>query len=124
MRCPHCHSEYTVKNGTATLKDGSIQQRYLCRDCRKRFNARTNTPMARLRTSSEVVAAALNVRSEGLGVRATGRSFGKSHSTIIEWERRLAARAEQWSPPAPAESDVTLEGDELYTRVGKNLPPQ
>lgn len=124
MKCPHCHSEHTVKNGTATLQDGSIQQRYLCRDCRKRFNDRTNTPMARLRTSPEVVAAALNVRSEGLGVRATGRSFGKSHSTIIEWERRLAAQAGQWSPPAPAESDVTLEGDELYTRVGENLPPQ
>ena len=109
MKCPHCHSEHTVNNGTATLKDGSIQQRYLCRDCRKRFNNRTNTPMARLRTSPEVVAAALNVRSEGLGVRATGRSFGKSHSTIIEWERRLAVQAKQWSPPAPTESDVTIK---------------
>ncbi|MGB3613956.1 MAG: IS1 family transposase, partial [Elainellaceae cyanobacterium] len=49
MRCPHCQSEETVKNGTATLKDGSVQQRYLCRRCNKRFNERTNTPMARLR---------------------------------------------------------------------------
>ena len=56
------------------LKDGSIQQRYLCRDCRKRFNDRTNAPMARLRTSPEVVAAALNVRSEGLGCTGN-RSF-------------------------------------------------
>lgn len=79
--------------------------------------------MARLRTPSGTVSTAINVRSEGLGIRATGRSFGKSHSTIIRWERRLAAQTEHWSPPAPAGSDVTLEGDEVYTRVGENLPP-
>jgi len=71
-----------------------------------------------------VVATAVNVRTEGLGVRATGRSFGKSHSTIIRWEQRLAAQASQWSPAAPKGGDVTVEGDEVYTRVGENLPPR
>lgn len=80
--------------------------------------------MARLRTPSVIVAAAINVRSEGLGVRATGRSFEKSHSTIITWERRLSAQIDHWSPLAPEGGDVTLEGDEVYTRVGENLPPQ
>lgn len=69
-----------------------------------------------------VVSLALNVRTEGMGVRATGRSFGKAHSTIIRWERRLATQASQWSPPAPGGAEVTLEGDEVYTRVGENLP--
>jgi transposase-like protein len=116
MRCPHCQSEQTVKNGTVKMGDQSLQQRYLCQACSKRFNERTNTPMARLRTPSVVVSAAINVRTEGLGVRATGRSFGKSHSTIIRWERRLAAQVSQWSPLAPNKADVTLEGDEVYTR--------
>ncbi|ASC73521.1 hypothetical protein XM38_044880 [Halomicronema hongdechloris C2206] len=123
MRCPHCQSQKTVKNGTARLKDQSTRQRYLCRDCGKRFNARTHTPLARLRTLASMVSAAINVRTEGLGVRATGRSFGKSHATIISWERRLAAHSGHWSPPAPEASEVTLEGDEVYTRVGENLPP-
>jgi hypothetical protein len=79
--------------------------------------------MARLRTSSTLVAAAINVRTEGLGVRATGRSFGTSHSTIMRWERRLAHSIEHWSPPAPSGATVTVEGDEVYTRVGENLPP-
>jgi transposase len=70
-----------------------------------------------------VVSLALNVRTEGMGVRATGRSFGKSHSTIIRWERRLANQASQGSPPAPGGAEVTLEGDEVYTRVSENLPP-
>jgi len=79
--------------------------------------------MARLRTPAILVSAAINVRTEGLGVRATGRSFDKSHSTIIRWERRLAEQVSQWSPPAPDGADITLEGDEVYTRVGENLPP-
>ena len=98
-------------------------------DCWNRCSTRilayelANTPMARLRTPSTLVAAAINVRTEGLGVRATGRSFGKSHSTIIRWEQRLARHLEQWSPPAPDGADITLEGDEVYTRVGENLSP-
>ena len=123
MRCPHCQSEKTVKNGTAKLKDNSRRQNYRCRNCNKRFNERTNTPMARLRTPVETVSAAINVRGEGLGVRATGRSFGKSHATIIRWERRLQTQGGEWSPPAPEKSDITVEGDEVYTRVGKNHSP-
>ncbi len=124
MKCLLCQSEKTVKNGTVKMQDQRIQQRYLCQACGKRFNERTNTPMARLRTPTMVVAAAVNVRTEGLGVRATGRSFGKSHSTIIRWEQRLAAQASQWSLAAPEGGDVTVEGDEVYTRVGENLPPR
>lgn len=80
--------------------------------------------MARLRTSSEVVSMAMKVRSEGLGIRATGRVLGKSGASIIHWEKRLSDQVLNWSPPAPEKSEVTLEGDEVYTRVGENLPPR
>jgi transposase-like protein len=123
MNCPECESEQIVKNGKIKLQDQTPIQKYLCNACGKQFNERTGTPMARLRTPAMVVSLALSVRTEGMGVRATGRSFGKSHSTILKWEQRLAMHLEQWSPPAPDGSDVTLEGDEVYTRVGENLPP-
>jgi len=79
--------------------------------------------MARLRAPNALVATALNSRTEGMGVRAAGRTFGKSHSTILRWEERLANQVDAWLPPAPADQEVTLEGDEAYTRVGENLPP-
>jgi transposase-like protein len=124
MNCPECDSEAIVKNGKIHLQDQTPLQKYLCKACGKQFNERTGTAMARLRTSVQVVSLALNVRTEGMGVRATGRCFGKSHSTILRWEERLAAQIPQWSPPAPDQGDVTIEGDEVYTRVGENLPPQ
>lgn len=68
--------------------------------------------MARLRTSSLVVSYA--ARTEGMEVRAADRTFGKSHTTIMRWEKRLADQVEHWSPPAPAGSDVTVKGDEVY----------
>lgn len=71
----------------------------------------------------EVVSQALKMRTEGLGVRATGRVLGKSHASIICWERHLAAKEGEWSPSAPVGGDVTVEGDELYTRVSENLSP-
>lgn len=79
--------------------------------------------MARLRTPASTVALVLKMRGEGMGVRASGRVLAVSHSSVLRWEQRLATQAEQWSPTAPDKSDVTLEHDELYTRVGKNLPP-
>jgi transposase-like protein len=75
MRCPHCQSETVVKNGTRRLHDNQIVQYYRCRSCAHNFNERTGTPMARLRTPSTVVEYALNSRSEGMGVRATGRVY-------------------------------------------------
>ena len=61
--------------------------------------------------------------TEGLGVPATGGSFSESHATIIPWERRLAEKGSYWSPSAPKGAEVTLEGEELYTRVGENHFP-
>jgi hypothetical protein len=79
--------------------------------------------MARLRALSSVVATVLNSCTEEMGARATGRTFGKSHSAVLRWDDRLANQADAWSPPAPGNQEVTLEGDEVYTRVGENRPP-
>ena len=64
--------------------------------------------MARLRSSSAVVSYAIKVRTEGMGARATGRTFGKSHTTILRWEARLADQIGQWSPPAPTGPESCL----------------
>lgn len=79
--------------------------------------------MSRLRTNSIVVSYAIGARTEGMGLRATGRTFGISHSTVADWEERFAEQAAKWSPPAHDDAEVTVEGDEVYTRVRENLFP-
>ena len=123
MNCPYCGGA-AVKNGTNRLKDNTVIQGYRCKACGKRFNERTGTPMARLRTPTSMVAIAQKKRTEGTGIRATGRILEKSHSTIIRWKQRVADKATAWSPPAPPDTEVTIVGDELYTRVRENLPPR
>ena len=123
MNCVYCESQRIVKNGKDQAA-GQMIQTYRCNECERRFNERSGTPMARLRTAPETIALAMKVRSEGLGIRATGRVLEKSGGSIINWERRLSAQVSNWSPTAPEGSEVTLEGDEVYTRVGENLPPR
>ena len=123
MNCPYCQSANITRNGLARLQNGISVQRYCCLECGRRFNERTGTPMARLRTPTATVSMAMNVRTEGMGARATARTLEKSHSTILRWEQRLAQKCADWSPPAPSDNDITLEGDELYTRVHGNFPP-
>ncbi|MBW4491467.1 MAG: hypothetical protein KME12_27290 [Trichocoleus desertorum ATA4-8-CV12] len=64
MHCLDYQNQQVVKNGKLTPQDGTSVQEYLCKTCRKQFNART----------------------EGMSVRATVCSFGKFHSTIIRWD--------------------------------------
>jgi hypothetical protein len=40
-------------------------------------------------------------------------------ATGILWEKRLASESQDWSPPVPVGCDITIEGDEVYTKVEK-----
>jgi transposase-like protein len=83
---------------------------YVTNGCGKRFNERTGTPMSRLRTPASIVSFALKMRTEGMGIRASGRVLEKSHTSIMRWEQKLAAQTHQWSPCVPAGGDITIEG--------------
>jgi transposase-like protein len=69
MRCVYCESERVVKNGK-NQASGQIIQTYCCTACGQRFNERSGTPMAKLRTAPETITLALKARSEGLGIRS------------------------------------------------------
>lgn len=75
MNCPNCQSQEVVKNSRTKREDGSVVQKYSFKACTKQFIDQTGTCMSRLRTLSLIVSAALNVRTEGLEIRATGRAF-------------------------------------------------
>jgi len=122
MHCPYCQSEHTHSRGKRQRADGTWAHRFTCQACGRQFNDRSGTPMARMNISIEKAERILRLRSEGVGMRAAGRLEGVSHATVAHIERKLAGFEAAWSPPAPADSDLTLEADELYTRVERNRP--
>jgi transposase-like protein len=89
MDCVYCKSQRVVKNGKDQAAGEPIQ-RYRCNDCGRRFNERSGTPMARLRTSADIISIAMNARNEGLSLREVGRNLGKSGNSIDNWEKRLS----------------------------------
>jgi transposase-like protein len=103
--CPYCHHDKVVRNGRRKLQSAGLVQTYRCQGCRRFFSERTGTPMDHLQTPKEVVARALEERSEGLGLRATARLNGVAHRTVSEWEKRVARLGSQLqpalSPPDP-----------------------
>ncbi len=81
--------------------------------------------MENLKTPISKVASALRLRSEGLGLRATGRVLNSNKSTIAKWEKLFADQKATLMLYAFCHEFVSLtfEGDELYTIVGKRTDP-
>lgn len=67
------------------------------------------------------VASALKIRSEGMGLRATGRILGMHKNTVSKWERLFGDQKETFMLYSFCHEFVSLvfEGDELYTIVNK-----
>ncbi|MBF0419462.1 MAG: IS1 family transposase [Magnetococcales bacterium] len=107
----------TVHNGDRSL--------HRCKGCGAIFSETFGTPMENLKSPISKVASALKIRSEGMGLRATGRVMDMDKNTISEWERRFADQKETLMLYAFCHQFVSLtfEGDELYTIVGKRTEP-
>ena len=90
-RCPHCGCVKVVKAGQ---KGG--RQRFQCKDCGKRFNAMTGTPLARLRMADKHIPNA-NCMIDGLSIRDVAYKIGVNPKTAFRWRHRflVAMEAEQ-----------------------------
>lgn len=125
--CPCCgdqepvyanHRYTTVNNGTRTI--------YHCRECDIYFSETFATPLQGLRTPLSRIIEILKARSEGMGLNATARTFNVSKNSVIDWEHRLG----DLKPTLRLYSllqqfiEQEIEGDELYTKVKQNKPPE
>lgn len=103
--CPHCAGRHIVKNGNS----GGMQ-RYLCRSCRKTFNALTGTPLARLRMKGKWLGQAEALR-DGLSLTRVEERLGIARTTAHRWRHRFLALPKELR--AELLTGVT-EADETY----------
>jgi hypothetical protein len=81
--------------------------------------------MAGLKTPVSVIWQVVKARTEGMGLNAAARTFAKAKNTILAWERKFRDLHQVLFLYALVHEFLALviEGDEAYTKVQKNVPP-
>ena len=125
MTCPYCSSTHIQMHATYLTKNHGPRRMYECKDCFAYFSETKNTLLENLKTPLSVIWSVLKARTDGLGLNASVRTFGIAKNTIFDWEQRCADLKPVLFLYALIHQflQVVIEGDEAYTKVKKNRPP-
>jgi transposase-like protein len=93
-------------------------QTFRCQACHTTFSARRDTPLYRLKTTSQQVAVVLIALAEGLDPSAAERVFGYRQATITTWLTRAGEHAQTLHERSFCNLRLPhLQLDELRTRL-------
>ncbi len=122
--CPCCGSGKVKVHTNYRTKNHDLRKILYCKNCDSYFSETSLTPMSGLRTPLSQVIEVLNARGEGLGLNATDQNHKVAKKTIIDWEWRLSALKPTLMLYSLMHQFISLviEGDELYTKIGSNIP--
>src|SRR3989449_4601087 len=125
LKCPVCHSFDIQYHSPYTTKNHGSRVIYKCENCPAYFSETKNTFLEGLKTPVSVIWQVLKARTEGMGLNATARTFEKAKNTILAWERKFRDLHQVLFLYALVHEFLALviEGDEAYTKVQKNVPP-
>jgi transposase-like protein len=125
LRCVDCGGKEVEICRPYTLKQGAQRTIYSCAACDRTFSETTNTPLAYLKTPISVVVHVLSALTEGMGINAAARLYGVGKNSIYRWQERLSGVKQTLLLYALTHQFLhqVIEGDELYTRVRKNVAP-
>jgi len=124
--CPFCKSSEIVKNKQYHTKCNGDRTLCLCTNCHKTFSETHNTFLHRLRKPIYLIILVLKSMTEGMSINAIQRTFNVSKNTIYLWQEKMSELKEVLFLYSICQQFVenVLEGDELYTKVKKNLPQE
>jgi hypothetical protein len=99
---------------------------YTCATCPACFSETKNTLLEGLKTPVSVIWHVLKARTEGMGLNAAARTFDKAKNTILAWEQKFVDLHRVLLLYALVHEFLAsvIEGDEAYTKVQKNVPPE
>src|SRR5437764_896537 len=125
IKCPTCHSAVLQSHTTYATQHHGRRIIYKCANCPTYFSETKNTIMAGLKTPVSVIWQGLKARTEGMGLNAAARTFEKAKNTILAWERKFVDLHRVLFLYALVHEflELVIEGDEAYTKVQKNVPP-
>ncbi len=124
FHCPRCSSTDLAIHDLYQTKNNGKRALYRCQACNDVFSETKNTFLENLVKPISLIAKVFEARSEGMGFNATCRLFEISKNTLSNWERKLSRIKQTLMMYALLIDfiELTIEGDELYTKVNKNKP--
>jgi transposase-like protein len=125
IKCPTCQSSVLQSHTTYATQHHGRRIIYTCASCPGDFSETKKTLMEGLKTPVSVIWQVLKARTEGMGLNAAARTFEKAKNTILAWERKFSDLHRVLFLYALIHEfiELVLEGDEAYTKVQKNVPP-
>ena len=125
-KCPSCFSSEAKAIYEYNTKCFGSRNMFKCENCLSTFSETKNTFLEGIRTPISIIWKAINARTEGLSLNATCRVFGIAKNTLLSWERKFTSLYQTLLIYAMAHNfiQMVVEGDEFYTKVGKNVPPE
>ena len=123
--CIKCESESCREIMTYQTKSNGSRQLLKCGVCGTCFSETHQTFMFNLKTPISKIALVLNARTEGMSFNATCRTHHISAHTLQDWESKFGDLKDTLLLYSLTHTfvEMVIEGDELYTKVNKNVPP-
>jgi len=119
VECPHCGSRKVVRNGRDESQRN--RQRYLCHDCRERFDDLTGTVLAGHHQPLRLWVLCLYFMGLNLSNRQIAGELGLSDSAVQEMTSHLREGLVAKQPEVALDGAVEL--DEVYVIAGHKGNP-
>lgn len=123
--CPTCNSSEFKGHSRYEIQSGETRWIYHCPKCGSYFSETKHTFLEGLRSPLSRIATVLDALNEGMGINAVCRVFKVAKNSVYLWLERLGGLKETLLLYAVCHKFLVqlIEGDEVYTRVHENKPP-
>src|SRR2546428_5667426 len=123
--CPVGHSADIRYHALYATSNQGGRVMYKCDACPVYFSETKKSLMEGLKTPVSVIWQVIKARTEGMGLNAAARTFNKAKNTILAWESKFTELHQVLFLYALVHEFFVsvIEGDEAYTKVRKNVPP-
>ena len=110
-----------IGNGTYQIKNKRVRK-YICHECGRVFNDRTNTFFDNVRKEESVVILALKMAIKGMSIQSIADVLEVQPATINNWLFRYAKQCEKVNEDLMKNLNISkVELDELWVIVEKKL---
>src|SRR3989338_5392821 len=100
VRCPKCKGTNVLKRGTSPTQNRGVQQRHLCKDCKKTFIQ--DCGFWKMKNNEAKVTAGIDLYFSNLSSRKVRNHFRRhwnhnaSHVSILDWCRKYTLKVQKY----------------------------